>query len=251
MALAWQVVVAISDDGVRNALPLLARGMAITLFITAITFGTGFLLALLLTLVNLSRRAWSGWLVTGYAAVFRNTPLIAQLYLVYYGAGEYARELTAMGVWWLFRDPLSCVVLVFVLNTAAYQVHVLRGALASLAGDQTDAARALGLGSMLTFFKVLLPQALRIAARPLSNELTQMTKASSIASTVTVFDLLSAARLAFNETLNFDVYVIAAAVYILMVEAIRRAANRVVARLSRHEEALKIPATPREYGSFR
>lgn len=228
-AISLPVVAALFSVGFADYGTLFARGLWITILITTVTFLAGFILALLLTIVDLTGR-WGRHIVHAFVSLFRNTPLIAQLYLVYYGAGELAPHLRALNLWWLFRDPLPCVLLVFTLNTAAYQVHVLIGAIRSLPEEQSAAARALGLSATVTFWKVLLPQAFRVAIRPLGNELTKMLKASSIASAVAVLDLLGTATLVYSETLNFDVYIVTAILYVATVEVIQRMIARAVGR---------------------
>jgi polar amino acid transport system permease protein len=223
------------DSGLLEYWRLLVKGVWITAAITTATFSVGALAALPIALATRSPFRWLRRGADGYMAMFRYSPLIAQLYLVYYGAGQISPQLKAIGLWWLFESPLTCVLLVFTLNTCAYQAYVVKGAIASLPQEQNEAALALGLGKWVIFFKVLLPQALLIAIRPLGNELTKMIKASSIASTVTIFDLLGSSRLIYSETLNFDIYVIAAVIYVTAVEVTRLAISRLTLHLTRHQ----------------
>jgi polar amino acid transport system permease protein len=169
-----------------------------------------------------------------WCTLFRGTPMIAQLYLVYYGAGEIHGWLDRVHLWWFFREPLNCVMFTFVLNTAAYQARILHGAVVNLPREQTDAALALGLPRFVTLLRVLLPQALLTALRPLGNEVTKMTKASAVASLVTVLDLLGTAKALFLETFDFDFYILAAVLYVLLIGGIRLALDAMELRLSRH-----------------
>ena len=120
--------------------------------------------------------------------------MIAQLYLVYYGAGEIHGLLERAHLWWFFREPLNCVMFTFVLNTSAYQARIIHGAVVNLPRELTDAALALALPRHVTLFRILLPQALLTALGRLGNEATKMIKASAVASLVTVLDLLGTAR---------------------------------------------------------
>jgi polar amino acid transport system permease protein len=235
LAILWHLSVSLLDGALLEYWRPLMKGVWITVVITVATFTIGALMSLPIAMASRSPLRWLRRGADGYMALFRYSPLIAQLYLVYYGAGQISPQLKAVGLWWLFEAPLSCVLLVFTLNTSAYQAYVVKGAIAALPHEQNEAALALGLGKWVTFFKVLLPQALLVAIRPLGNELTMMIKASSIASTVTVFDLLASSKLIYNDILNFDIYVIAAVIYVAAVEGTRMGVSRLSLYLTRHQ----------------
>ncbi|MCH9704957.1 MAG: ABC transporter permease subunit, partial [Proteobacteria bacterium] len=137
-------------------------------------------------------------------------------------------------LWWLFRDPFYCALLVFSLNTAAYQAEILRGAIASVPRGQTEAGRAMGLSPLMIFFKITLPQALIIALRPYGNEIIIMIKGSAIASIITVFDLMGETRRTFSRTFDYNTYLLAALMYLVMVETLRRVWVKLEQRLTRH-----------------
>ena len=231
-----QLTVGLDMHEMREYLPLLVRGIAITLYVTSVTFIAGSLLALLVAAASVSGPPALKWMANCHFQLFRSTPLIAQLYLVYYGAGEISPQLDAIGVWWMFREPMNCVLVVFTLNTSAYQAYVLAGAIRSLPREQREAAHALGLGNLVVLWKVLIPQALLIAIRPLGNELTKMIKASSIASVVTIFDLLGTTRLIYSETFNFNYFILTGAIYVSLVEFTRIGVEGFSSRLERHRK---------------
>jgi polar amino acid transport system permease protein len=235
LAILWHLGVSLLDGEVLEYWRPLLKGVWITVVITVVTFAIGALMSLPIAMASRSPLRWLRRGADGYMALFRYSPLIAQLYLAYYGAGQISPELKAVGLWWLFASPLSCVLLVFTLNSAAYQAYVVKGAIAALPHEQNEAALALGLGKWVIFFKVLLPQALLIAIRPLGNELTMIIKGSSIASTVTVLDLLASSKLVYNDTLNLDIYVIAAVIYVTSVEGTRIGVLRLTQYLTRHQ----------------
>lgn len=209
-------------------------GVWVTLQLVGLSVFLGVLLAVPLALARveggktLSRAAWT------YSYFFRGTPLLAQTFLVYYGAGQFREQLTDIGLWWFFRDAFNCAVFTFTLNTAAYQSEILRGGIQSLPAGQMEAAQALGLSRALAYRKIILPQALAIGLRPLGNELVLMIKASAIASVITVYDLMGVTRLAFSRSYDMEVYLWAAVLYLLMVEIIRRVWNMLERRLNRH-----------------
>jgi polar amino acid transport system permease protein len=139
-----------------------------------------------------------------------------------------------MNLWWFFRDAFNCVILAFTLNEAAYLAEILRGSIQAVPRGQTEAAQSLGIPKAVTFWKVVMPQAMIIALRPFGNEIILMIKASAVASVVTVFDLMGATRLAFARSFNFDIYLWAALIYLSMVEVLRRVWDRLETRLTRH-----------------
>jgi polar amino acid transport system permease protein len=169
-----------------------------------------------------------------YTYLFRGTPILAQLFLIYYGSAQFQASLSAAGLWWLFRDPFFCSLLTFTLNTAAYQTEIFAGAIRSVPHGQIEAARAAAMPPKLAARRIILPQAARFALRPFGNELILMVKASALASVVTVYDLLATAKLAFQRTYDFQAYIAAALVYILTVEIIRRVWNALDRKLNRN-----------------
>lgn len=210
------------------------EGAVVTLELVAVSMAAGFILAFPLAIARVEGNALIRGLATGYVTFFRGTPLLAQTFLVYYGGGQFRDALEAAGLWWLFRDAFFCALLTFALNTCAYQAEILRGGMAAVSLGQREAARALGLRTPAIYLHIILPQAVRVGLRPLGNELILMIKSSSIASVITVYDLMGTTRLAFNRSWDFEVYLWAAALYLLMVEAIRNVWNLLEKRLNRH-----------------
>lgn len=212
----------------------LIEGLKVTLQIVAISCGLGFLLAYPICRARMSKHAALATGARCYIAFFRGTPLLCQLYLVYYGAGEIRAALTSVGLWALFREAYFCCLLTFTLNTAAYQAEIMRGAIASVAKGQIEAATALGLGRYRIARHIIWPQALLVALRPLGNELIGVIKASALAAIVTLLDLMGQTRFVFARTFDFSVYLYAAVMYLILTEAIRRLWGRLERSLGRH-----------------
>lgn len=212
----------------------LLDGLLVTAKLVAISFSLGLVLGLLLALArNSGSRVLRGF-AGGYIYLFRGSPLLAQLFLLYYGVGSFREFWQDLGLWWFFRDAWFCALLAFTLNTAAYQAEIFRGSLLAIAPGQYEAASALGLSRRTTFFRVVLPQSLLVAVPPLGNELILMIKASAIASLVTIHDLMGVAKAGFSRTFDFQLYLWAAVLYLVLVELIRRGLLRVEGRLGRH-----------------
>ncbi len=228
----------------------LLSGVRITAEVVLLSCSIGFVLAYPICRARMSRNLPLRSGAAGYIAVFRGTPLLCQLYLVYYGAGEVRPWLTGAGLWWFFRDAFYCCILAFSLNTAAYQAEILRGALGSVSRGQREAAAALGLSPYRVARHVVWPQAFLAALRPLGNELILVIKASALAAIVTLLDLMGQTRLIFARTFDFSVYLYAALIYLAATEGIRRLWNRMERAASKHVrqiEPLKAahPAPPR------
>lgn len=221
--------------------PILARygddlldGFFITLQLVVISIICGMVLSAILVAGRMSRYRVLRALTWFYVNLFRGTPLLAQLFLIYYGLGQFSGFWRDIGLWWFLRDPFNCAALAFTLNTAAYQCEIFRGAIQAVPKGQWEGAAALGIGKRVAFMKVIVPQASLYALRPFGNEIILMIKGSAVASVVTVYDLLGETRLAFSDTFRFDVYFYAAALYLMLVETLRRIWNALERRLTRH-----------------
>jgi len=212
----------------------LLAGVATTLEVVVISCGLGFVLAYPICVARRSSHWLWSKLALGYVTFFRGTPLLCQLYLVYYGAGEIRPFLTDIGIWWFFREAFYCSIFAFTLNTAAYQAEIMRGALASVPKGQIEAARSLGLSAFRINRHVIWPQALLIALRPFGNEFISIIKASALTAIVTLQDLMGVTRIAFSRTFDFTIYLYCAIIFLIMTELVRRVWNRIERALSKH-----------------
>ena len=212
----------------------LVAGLQTTATLVGISFALGFLLSYPIAGLRMSRRWWLRSPGAAYVAYFRGTPLLCQLYLVYYGAGELRPALTSAGVWWFFRDAFYCCLFAFTLNTAAYQAEIVRGALLAVPRSQREAAASLGLSWYRIMRHVVWPQAMLVALRPFGNELVSMIKASALAAIVTLLDLMGQTRFIFARTFDFTVYLYCALIYLALTGLIARLWRLAERRLSRH-----------------
>nr|WP_316859852.1 ABC transporter permease [uncultured Cohaesibacter sp.] len=194
----------------------------------------GGILSLPIAFGRMSKNGFLRQLSFGYIYFFRGTPLLAQLFLLYYGFGQFRPFWQDVGLWWLFRDSWSIALLSFTLNTAAYQAEILRGAIMNVPKGQVEGAQSLGLSKLVTFFKVVLPQAMIVALRPYGNEVILMIKGSAVVSIISVYDLMGHTRRAFSQTYDFQAYIYAAIFYLLCVEILRRLWDMLEKRLTRH-----------------
>ncbi|MEJ1158216.1 ABC transporter permease subunit [Prosthecomicrobium sp. N25] len=214
--------------------PRLATGLGVTLQLVAISLVFGGLLALPLALARLRQRGLWARFAFGYIYFFRGTPLLAQTYLAYYGAGQFSEYLAPLNLGTFYKDAYWYVLLTFSLNTAAYQAEILAGAIKAVPRGQWEGAFALGLTERIAFWKVILPQAMITALRPLGNEVILMIKGSAVASVVTLFELMGETKLAYSRTYDISVYMYAAVVYLTLVETLRRIWDWLERLLTRH-----------------
>jgi len=224
----------IGNEALTNYGCRIFSGLWLTLFLVAVSVPIGFGFAIGLAVARGSKNILVRGLSKAYVTFFRGTPLLVQLFLIYYGGGQIRPQLEAVGLWGFFREPINCALFSFTLNTAAYQAEALRGAIQSLPKGQREAGQVLGLPRFWIFWRIIFPQAMIVALRPLGNELIVMIKASSIASLVTVLDLMGQTRIAFARSFDFTVYAFAALLYLTLTETVRRLWNRIEARLTRH-----------------
>jgi len=214
--------------------PNLLHGLWVTIKLVGLSVIIGAALAGLVAAGRISNNRLIGGAAYAYVYFFRGTPLLAQAFLIYYGAGQFREVFEAAGLWWFFSDAFACAAFTFTLNTSAYQAEIFQGAIKAVPRGQWEAGRALGLSRTVIFSRVIAPQALITALRPLGNEIIFMIKGSAIASVITVYDLLGETKLAYNRSFDFQVYLWAAVLYLILVETLRRFWDAFEARLTRH-----------------
>lgn len=214
--------------------PRYLDGLKTTIILVTISVILGAIVSIPIAFARMSKSVFLSAPAYAYVYVFRGTPLLAQLFLIYYGLGTFRTELESVGLWWFFREAWYCGLLAMTLNTAAYQAEILRGAIASVPIGQREGATALGLPKMVIFRKIIMPQALIVALRPYGNEIILLIKGSAVVSVVTVFDLMGQTRYAFSRTFDYQTYLWAAIFYLSMVEILRHVWAWLEARLTRH-----------------
>lgn len=200
-----------------DTLAQLLKGAPLTLELAATSVGLGFVIALALALVLQSAPAALAWPIRAYVATFRGTPLLVQIFLIYYGLGQFRPTLQALGLWGFFREPYWCAVLALTLNTAAYGTEIIRGGLQAVPHGQIEAARASGMSAWKVHRLVVLPLALRQALPSYGNEIILMIKGTSLTSIVTLLEITGIAQQIISQTYRaVEVFVCAGALYLLM-----------------------------------
>lgn len=182
-------------------LPSFIDGAWLTLQLVGVSVITGLILAVPLGIARSSRHLAVRALPYGYIFFFRGTPLLVQLFLVYYGMAQFD-IVRQSALWPYLRDPYWCAIITMTLHTAAYIAEIIRGAIQNVPHGEVEAARALGMSRSQALLHIILPRATRIGLPAYSNEVILMLKASALASTVTLLELTGMAR-----TLNARTYV--------------------------------------------
>ncbi|WP_416421972.1 ABC transporter permease [Pseudomonas sp. App30] len=204
----WEVII--------KWLPKLTQGATVTLELVAIAVLAGLILAVPLGIARSSRKWYVSALPYGYIFFFRGTPLLVQLFLVYYGAAQFD-AVRHSALWPYLRDPFWCAAATMTLHTAAYIAEILRGAIQAIPKGEIEAARALGMSRTKALLFIMLPRAVRIGLPAYSNEVILMLKASALASTVTLLDLTGMARTIIARTyLPVEIFFAAGVLYLLI-----------------------------------
>src|SRR5262245_35674674 len=217
-----------------NSLPELFRGLMMTLQLVVISLAIGLCLTVPLALLRVSKNRWAWMPVYAYTYFFRGTPLIVQLFLIYYGLGQFDWIKETI-LWAFFREAYWCCLTAFTLNTTAYSTEILRGAIQNVPHGEMEAARACGMSKWLLYRRIVLPRAFRTMLPAYSNEVISMLQASAIASVVTLMDLPGVARVIIALTFApYEIFITIAVIYLAITYLIDFGFRAVEHRLSGH-----------------
>jgi His/Glu/Gln/Arg/opine family amino acid ABC transporter permease subunit len=221
-----------------NNLPRLLSGAWMTLQLTGLSALIGLALAVPVALARVSANPLLRWPAFAYMFYFRGTPLLVQIFLIYYGSGQFVPQLRALGLWGFFREPYFCALLTLTLNTAAYTAEILRGAIRAVPFGEIEAARALGMSGRLRLRRIILPKAFRLALPAYTNEVIFLFQATSLVSIITIMDLTGVGRVLIAETFRtFEIWIFVGLCYLAMSYAILYGFRRLEYRLSGHLRA--------------
>lgn len=216
-------------------LPRFLNGAALTIQLAAFSSMIGFFVAIPIALMRLSRQRALYAASTAYIFFFRGTPLLAQIFLIYYGSGQFRGALDSIGLWVLFRDPWFCALLTLTLNTAAYTSEILRGAIQSIPKGEVEAAIALGIKPSSRLRLIVLPRAIGLAWPAYTNEVVYQIQATSLVSIITIMDITGVARVIGSRDFTFyEAFGLAAVMYLILVYGFIFVARRVEGRLHAH-----------------
>ena len=203
MQIDWEII--------RDSIPLLAEGLLMTLKVSALSAVLGLFLGIVLGLVALSNSRYLRWLVAAYVDFIRGTPLLIQIFLVFF----------ALPIIGLRFDEFWAGVVALSLNAAAFIAEVVRGGVGSIERGQTEAARSIGMRNRQILVHILLPQAYRQMIPPLTNEMISLVKNSSLLSVISVYELTRAGQAIISvHFVPFEIYTLLALYYYVLIKAL-------------------------------
>lgn len=215
---------------VFSALPKMLMGIGLTFQLLILSAILGLLLAIVLMLMRISGKWWLSWPAQAYIYVFRGTPILVQIFIVYYGFPqlEVIRESV---LWPVFREPFGCAVFALSLNTGAYVSEILRGGVQGVDRGVLEAGEALGLSRTQRFVYLTTPIATRLALPAYGNDIISLLKSTALASTITLMDMTGIARTIVAQTYApYEIFISLAIVYMILTFLIQR----LMARIERH-----------------
>jgi len=229
-------------DLIAKSLPRLCDGTVVTIWLTVLSVSIGLCMAVPMSLALVAKNRMVRWPVTAFTFYFRGTPLLVQIFLIYFGSGQFRAVLDGAGLWLFFRDAYFCAVLALALNHAGYAAEILRGGIMGVAHGEIEAARACGMSGAKLYRRIIMPIAFRLAWPAYTNEVVFMLQATSLVSIVTVMDLTGQARSIASRTYAiYEMYVTAAIFYLVLVYVLLYCFRRVEKRISAHLHARATP----------
>jgi len=213
--------------------PKLLVGLNITIQLVTISLFVGFCLAIGLALLRLSNNLFLNFFAKSYVFYFRGTPLLVQIFLIYYGIAQF-ELIRESFVWSFFKEAYWCGILALTLNTCAYSSEIIRGGIQSVPFGQIESAKSVGMSRFLLYRRIILPIAFRQALPAYGNEIILMVKATSLVSTITLMEVTGIARLIIAKTFSpVEVFIVAGLIYLTI--------NFIVTRLVNYSEIKLTP----------
>ena len=199
-----------------DSMPLYLDGLLETLKLLGISLFFGLLVAVPLGLMRVSKKSWVNFPAWLYTYVIRGTPMLVQLFLIYYGLAQFEAVRDSF-LWPLLSSATFCACLAFAINTSAYTAEIIAGSLKATPNGEIEAAKAMGMSRYKMYRRILLPSAMRRALPQYSNEVIMMLQTTSLASIVTLIDIPGAARTVNAQYyLPFEAYITAGVFYLCL-----------------------------------
>ncbi len=210
------------------------NGMITTLGLVGLALTLGLYIAIPLAFLRTSRIPFFWVPAWTFTYFFRGTPLLIQMYMIYYGIGQLEAVKESF-LWIVFKEAYACALIAFSLNTAAYTTEILRGAITTMPFGEIEAARAFGMSKTLIYRRIILPSAFRRALPAYGNEVIFMLHGSAIASVITIIDITGAARIVNSRFYNpYEAFITAAALYMILTFLIENILKKVEKRWLAH-----------------
>ena len=219
-----------------DAIPKMLTGIGLTFQLLILSAILGLILAILLMLMRISGKWYLSWPAQVYIYIFRGTPILVQIFIVYYGFPQldFIRD---SFLWPIFRDPFGCAIFALTLNTGAYVSEILRGGVLGVDRGILEAGSALGLSTRQKFIYLTTPIATRLALPAYGNDIISLLKSTALASTITLADMTGIARTLVAQTFApYEIFISLAIVYIILTWILQKSLGRVERYLGRYME---------------
>ena len=199
-----------------NSFPKLLSAAIITLKLLSASLIAGLFIGLFFSILRLSKNIFINRFAYCYSYIFRGTPLLVQIFIIYFGLGQI-ESLRESFLWVILKEPYWCAIIAFALNTGAYTSEILRSAFQTIKPGVIEAGKSLGISNRIIFYKIQIPIAIRQSLPAYGNEIILMLKGTSLASTVTLMDLTGVAKYIISTTFKpIEVFIVAGGIYLFM-----------------------------------
>ena len=199
-----------------SSFPKLLGATLVTLKLLSVSLIVGLFIGLLFAILRMNQNFVINRFAYGYSYVFRGTPLLVQIFIIYFGLGQIEYLRTTF-LWAILKEPYWCAIIAFALNTGAYTSEILRSAFQTIKPGLIEAGKSLGISKNIIFYKIQIPIAIKQSLPAYGNEIILMLKGTSLASTVTLMDLTGVAKYIISTTFKpIEVFVVAGGIYLFM-----------------------------------
>lgn len=221
-------------DLIIESLPVMLMGIGITFKLLVVSGVLGMILAILLLLMRISGKWYLNFPAQVYIYVFRGTPILVQIFIIYYGLPQF--EAIRDSVFWpILREPTGCAILALSLNTGAYVSEILRGGVLGVGAGLLEAGSALGMSARQKFIYITAPIAARLALPAYSNDVISLLKSTALASTITIADMTGIARTIVADTYApYEIFISLAIVYMIFTFGLQKLFGVIERYLSRY-----------------
>jgi octopine/nopaline transport system permease protein len=219
---------------ILDSIPKMLMGLGLTLQLLFLSLAIGTLLAVILLLMRISGRWFLSVPAMAYIYIFRGTPILVQIFIIYYGLPqlEFVRDSI---LWPILREPFGCAIVALSLNTGAYVSEIFRGGVLGVDRGLKEAGAALGLSARQRFIYITAPIAIRLSLPAYSNDVVSLMKSTALASTITLLDMMGIARTIVAETYApYEVFLSLMVIYLVLTWIIQRSFGWIEKRMSRH-----------------
>lgn len=204
---------------IMNYFPILLNGIYTTVILMLASLSVGLILSLLLVVGSLSNHFILKFIIRMFIFFIRGTPLLVQLFLIYYGVAQFEWFRHSI-FWFAFRSPMFCAIIALAINTACYTTVLLLGAIHSIPKNEITAAEAIGMSKWLIVRRIMLPRAFRIMLPAYSNEVIMILKSTSLASTITLMDIMGVTQQLISQTYDTGTFYAIGGILYLILNAI-------------------------------